>query len=438
MAKVNHEFDNLAKAHNEPLEEDQAPRNADRHTAPRLPLSVCINVEGNKLTAVRFSPEAAAKISKLSGFPDHDLSLEEKRDKLHKLLDYDYSRMIRRGVVKQVTYFNPVASCYFPHMSDVRAGGKRTPRELFADNNEFPKAMAKRGKLRRRSKRERKEERNLPNIFRNRYYLPSPVLTLSSRQKALRTYSGTQGVSNFSPVAAAAIYHRLLPAQGGVTWDMSCGWGGRLLGAIACDKVHKYIGCDPSTETYRALLKMRTELLPMARNRGRNLKVKLYKLGSEMMRSKLEPNSVDLCFTSPPYFAQEEYSQEETQSYKKFPTKEAWLTGFIGATLDNCKYCLKPDGLLAVNIAKVSSHRSLAREFVEYAEGHGWKLIKTMKLTLSSIPGSKKYKNCRECQRLTGKANNTEPVTPTFSSKWRKCSKHKYKYEPILVFRKPQ
>ena len=82
-------------------------------------------------------------------------------------------------------------------------------------------------------------------------------LTISSVRKALRTYSGTQGVSNFSPAAAAAIYHHLLPEQGGVVFDPSCGWGGRLLGAIACDRVHKYIGCDPSTETYKGLLRMR-------------------------------------------------------------------------------------------------------------------------------------------------------------------------------------
>jgi hypothetical protein len=377
---------------------------ADRDTAPTLPIIVCINVEGNKLTAVRVSPEAAAKVSRVKGFPHYDLSPEEKRDKLRKLLDYDYFRLIRRGVVKQMTQFNPLASTYFPHMWAVPAGGKRTPSELFADNNEFPKAMAKRDKLRDRSKQELKEENSLPNIFGD--YLPPSVLTKSSVQKALRTYSGTQGVSNFSPAAAAAIYHRLLPKQGGVTWDMSCGWGGRLLGAIACDKVHKYIGCDPSTETYKGLLKMRAELLPIARNMGRNLKVELHKLGSEMMRPKLKPNSVDLAFSSPPYFAQERYSDESTQSWVKYKTKDEWLTQFVGDTLANCAYCLKPDGLLSVNIADVSSHPTLAQEFVQFAEGHGWKLIKTMKLALSVMPGT------------------------------RRKQKGKYKYEPIFVFRR--
>ena len=362
---------------------------ADRDTAPKPSISVCINVEGNTLTAVRFSPEAAAKISRAKGFPHYNLSPEEKRDKLRKLLDYDFSTVIRNGSIKQVTYFNPLASTYFPHMWDVRAGGKRTPQELH-DGEKLPWAMGKRNKLRKRSKQELQEESGLPDIFG--VYLPSSVLTVSSRQKALRTYSGTQGVSNFSPVAAAAIYHELLPDQGGVTWDMSCGWGGRLLGAIACMKVLKYIGCDPGVETFKGLEQMRDELLPMARNMGRNLDVEIYRLGSETkeMRTKLRPNFADLCFTSPPYFAQERYSDDRTQSWKNYPDQQSWLHAFMGPTLDNCAYCLKPDGILAINVANVSSYKgSLEDDFVVLAKSKGFTRVDTLTLLLSAMPGAK-------------------------------------------------
>jgi hypothetical protein len=375
--------------------------------APRLPISVSINVENGKLSAIRFSPEAAAKISRAKGFPHYVLSREEKKDKLRKLIDYDYSTVIRRGIVKQVTHFNPLASCYFPHMSGVRAGGKRTSAELFADNNDFPKSMGKHNKLRDRSLRELNEERNLPNIFG--HYLPPAVVTPSSVRKALRTYSGTQGVSNFSPVAAAAIYHYLLPIQGGIVFDPSCGWGGRLLGAIACHKVQKYIGCDPSTETFKGLERMRAELVPLARAMGRNLEVKLRKLGSETkkMRAALPKSGVDAIFSSPPYFGQEEYSEEPTQSYIKFSTPDAWLNGFMRLTLDNCAYALKPAGKLAINIAAVSDYPgNLEDDFVALAGSRGWKLVKTLKLALSVMPGTR------------GK------------------QKGKHKYEPIFVFRK--
>jgi hypothetical protein len=356
---------------------------------------------------VRFAPHAAARAWRAKGFPHYSLSSEERVDKLRKLIDYDFSSVIKRNVVKQMTYFNPLASWYFPHMWTVPAGGKRTPAELFADPKLLPEAMKKRGEMRRKSMRELEEEMGLPNIFRD--FLPSATLTRSGVQKALRTYSGTQGVSNFSPVSAAALYCKFLPEEGGVVWDPSCGWGGRLAGAIACGKVHKYIGCDPSTETFKGLLRMRDELLPMARSMGRNLEVELHMLGSQTkeMRAALPRRGVDVIFSSPPYYGQEEYSDEPTQSYIEFPTPDAWLNGFMRMTLDNCAYCLKQDGTLAINIADVSDYPgNLKDDFVSLAEDNGWKLVKTLKLELSVMLGT------------------------------RSKQKGKHKHEPIFVFKR--
>lgn len=436
MVGKNQQFDNVAEHKHERFEKPQAPRTADRDDGPRLPISVCINVEADgKLSAFRFSPEAAAKISRAKGFPHYALSREEKKDKLRKLIDYDHASMVRRGVVKQMTHFNSLPSSYFPHMWSVRAGGKRTPHELFNDSEKLPWAMGKREKLNKRSKQEPTEENDLPDIFG--VYLPPSLLSASSRRKALRTYTGTQAVSQFSPVSAAAIYDHLLPKEGGVVWDPSCGWGGRLAGAIACDRVRKYIGCDPSTETFKGLERMRAELVPLARAMSRNLEVKLYKLGSETkeMRDALPEGGVDAIFSSPPYFGQEEYSDESTQSYIQFPTPDAWLNGFMRLTLDNCAYCLKPDGTLAINIADVSDYPgNLEHDFVVLAESRGWKRVKTLKLALSSMTGNTRYRQCRACQRLTGNKHGLKPVAPSFSGKWKKCGKHKFKYEPIFVF----
>jgi hypothetical protein len=107
-----------------------------------------------------------------------------------------------------------------------------------------------------RSKAEIAEEEQNGQWLRE--YLPESRLTEASLRKVVSNYTGTQGVSQFSPVQAGGIYHKYLPEKGGVTWDMSCGWGGRLAGAIACRKVHTYIGCDPSTQTFQGLEQMRS------------------------------------------------------------------------------------------------------------------------------------------------------------------------------------
>ncbi|HTR27240.1 MAG TPA: DNA methyltransferase [Terriglobales bacterium] len=314
------------------------------------------------------------------GFPDYVLNYPQKAKKLRSLMKYDHSRLIVNGVVKQKgMHALDVAWSHFPHQWSVRCGNRHTPLEVFDDDKLLEKAIYKRltfggFSITGKSK------------FR---------LTAAELRKGLRTYSGTQGVSNFRPTAAAAIYHRYMPDNGGVTWDMSCGWGGRLLGAMACHKVHKYIGCDPSTETWKGLVRMKLDLLPSAMLMGRELDVEIYKLGSETkeMRDKLPEGGVDLCFTSPPYFSRERYSDEETQSWVKYKTPDAWLTGFLGQTLDNCAFCLKPDGCVAINIADVAEYPDLSERLVEYAERKRWKLVETLRYSLSSMMGTKHKHN---------------------------------------------
>ena len=104
----------------------------------------------------------------------------------------------------------------------------------------------------------------------------------------------------------------------------------------------------------------------------------------------LKPDSVDVVFSSPPYFLQERYSDDPTQSWKKYSDQESWLNDFMGATLDNCAYCLKVGGILAVNIANVSSYNgSLEDDFVALAKSKGFKYTEKLALLLSAMPGAK-------------------------------------------------
>ena len=156
-------------------------------------------------------------------------------------------------------------------------------------------------------------------------------------------------------------------------------------------------------------------------------------MGSEDFRPA--PGSVDLVFTSPPYWRNsgiiENYADEATQSHKRFADYESWLEGFLGQTIRNCYVALKPGGILALNVSD-----ELAEAVTDQAVKNGFVHVETLQLRLSGMIGSTKYKNCRECQRLTGEANGTDPVVPTLGGKWKKCPEHKYKREPIFVFRR--
>lgn len=319
----------------------------------------------------------------------YKLTDEEKLQGLHDLRKYvgeHAASLIENDTIAQMTRYNTIASSYHPNMWSVRTGNSLTPQEIFDDPRKLAEAIEHYNRsLHKRNKREQAEDEYGPAYLIETHLAPSGASAATIR-KACSMFKGTQKVSQFSPVAAAALYQEYLPSHG-VTWDMSMGWGGRLLGAVACDRVKTYIGCDPAADTFAGLERMATDikrLLPQ-----RQLEVKPYMLGSETpeMRAVLPCHGVDLCFTSPPYWNREKYSDEETQSCVQYKTKEEWLEAFLGGTLDNCKHTLTPDGHLIVNIAGVPGFRDLPQRFVALAEGRGWNLIRTLQLELSQMPG---------------------------------------------------
>lgn len=299
------------------------------------------------------------------GFPVYSLNRDERQQQLLDLLVADHVTIIdQKRNIKQSMHGLALAWHYQPCAWEVRCGNRMTPLELFKDDALFLKAIEKRTRF-------------------------GHANSDSGMRKMLRSYSSTQSVSNFRPTAAAAIYHRYLPESGGVVWDMSAGFGGRLLGALACDRVDRYVGTDPSTYAMDGLREMAAEVVSMAERFGRRtLEVKLHKVGSEDFLP--ERNSLQLCFSSPPFGpGHEVYSDEASQSFKKFPTQHDWLHGFVGTTLRNCAHGLKRNGILAINIASVAAFPNLAKVFVRFAEDHGWRLVETLQLQLSKMIGLK-------------------------------------------------
>ena len=141
--------------------------------------------------------------------------------------------------------------------------------------------------------------------------------------------------------------------------------------------------------TMDGLCEMRDELLPLMS--GMNVAapvVELHCIGSEDFHPALE--SLSLCFTSTPYGNHERYSDEPTQSFLRFPSNEEWLNGYMRRTLDNCWTGPKHDGVLVVNIAGVPSYPALQEDFVVLALANGWRLVETLQLALSKMPGTGK------------------------------------------------
>ena len=294
------------------------------------------------------------------GFPHYTIREEEKHEHMRKLSKFDHTTIIDGDVIIQTMHALRLAWSYFePHFWNVKCGNsKMSAWENFHDDEKIKKIIRKTLKY----------HQNFGNP-------DGPIRYTKNRfRQLLKMYEG-QAVSNFRPTAAKYIYETY--GGDGVTWDMSCGWGGRLIGALSSKRIKKYIGTEPSTNTFKGLKQLQKDFNYI------DTKVELHKLGSEVF--KPDDESVDLCFTSPPYFDTEKYSDEDTQSYIKFPTEDKWIDGFLFQTIENCYQSLKKNGYLLLNIANTSKGKAIEEGTLRIAKGFGLKHEQTLKLSLSTL-----------------------------------------------------
>jgi len=284
------------------------------------------------------------------GFPYYPTDMETRQKDFDKLMKYDRSNMWNGTDIKQTMHGLGLAWSYFPESFNVKCGNKMTPYEAFIDDEIFLKIIYKRLKM-------------------------GTYISDSGIRKMLKIYSNVQSVSNFRPTAAAAIYDYFGRGTKNFTvWDMSGGWGGRMLGAIISNVKH-YTCTDPSRVAGIGLVELREDF-------GSGTEIDIFNLGSEDYVP--DRNSLDFCFTSPPYFDLEKYSDEPTQSYIKFPEKDEWIEGFLRETFKNCYYGLKSDGAMAINIANIKGNE-IESDMIRVAEECGFKFRTTFRLALSNI-----------------------------------------------------
>jgi len=254
-----------------------------------------------------------------------------------------------------------LAWSYHPHAFKVRCNDMKSPFDVFNDDTIFQNGIRK---------------SLMGNFFAKRSY--EELMSQSPQAKemirgVLRRVTGSQMVSNFRPVTASMLY-KVFTDEGDTVWDMSMGWGGRLLASVKA-KIN-YIGTDPNTQTVKGLKEM------IGTFGDKDTDYLLYTMGSEEYRP--DKNSLDFAFTSPPYFDTEKYSDEKTQSYLKYSSINKWKEKFLRKTIDNCYYGLKQNKFLALNVADVKSYQTFEKDTLQIAKEVGFKFVDQFDLRLSS------------------------------------------------------
>lgn len=291
---------------------------------------------------------------KEKGFPYFSTDENFRNTEYDKFINYDDSNIFKNDILNQTMHGLSLAWSYFPHSFNVKCNNKLTPLEAYNNDEIFKKVIIRRIKM-------------------------GSNMSDNGIRKMIKIFTNVQSVSNFRPTTASAIYKNY---NNKIVWDMSGGFGGRLLGAIKSN-VEKYICTEPSTLSYEGLIKLNNDF--------GNKNYEFYKIGSEDFIPNKE--SLDLCFTSPPYFNTEKYSNEDTQSCNKFQDKENWLNNFLKKTFENCYFGLKNNSHMLINIANVPAYKKLEEDTIKIATETGFILNKTLKYSLSNVSmGVKKEK----------------------------------------------
>jgi len=181
--------------------------------------------------------------------------------------------------------------------------------------------------------------------------------------KALRSALSMRSyiASQFKPESAKVVYNTF---QARRVLDFSAGWGDRLVGFHASN-AESYIGIDPNSKLHEPYQKISHFC-----DTGKEVKL----ICSPAEEADLTGVKVDFVFTSPPYFTLERYSEEDTQSWKRYPKINAWLEGFLFPTLSKCWECLEDGGRILVNIADAYTNgerEEICQPMLRYMESLG-------------------------------------------------------------------
>lgn len=182
--------------------------------------------------------------------------------------------------------------------------------------------------------------------------------------------------SIFRPTVAKWVYSTYCK-PGDSVWDPCSGYGGRLLGAHVAGV--RYIASEADEATVRGNVALGESL-------GADFKI------SNCTAEEFSPPSVDLVFTSPPYFDQEQYSTDDKQSYRRYLTFDSWCEGFVRPLVRKARSSLLGTGHLVLNVSDVRQGRKtipVVQAVTDVALGEGFSLKGSLWMPLARINRSK-------------------------------------------------
>ena len=166
-----------------------------------------------------------------------------------------------------------------------------------------------------------------------------------------KVYSATRECNIFNPAFVSWVLGETV-GSGAKVLDPSSGWGDRLIGALAAG-AKCYHGYDPNPRLQAGYKKIVEEL-----GRKRHKDFRVTEAPFEEADASLRAGGYDIAFTSPPYYAYEEYvapggEGEAAQSIGRYPDYESWAAKMYRPYLANAYRAVRPGGWVVLYIEDI-------------------------------------------------------------------------------------
>ncbi len=290
------------------------------------------------------------------GFPYYRLTAKQMSQEFSRLREKDWRIVFTTKGLHSSNVGVRLANSFQATIWKVRVHRFRSPMDVFLDDKLLRRAI----------------ERSL-SIWPDRFGANAACL-----RGILKTFPDTASVSNYKPMVAKAVMAKY--SQDGPVIDFSAGYGGRLLGALALNK--PYIGIEPNRGQVGGCLRM---IKALRRLQFCLPEAQLLNGVAEDELSRFPSDSTELVFSSPPFFDWEHYSQSNSQSFKRFPAFEQWLSNFLEPVIAESYRLLTKRGHLVLNVT--NGNRLPTMDHVKNAaRSVGFRLLTVHAMVLRKVP----------------------------------------------------
>jgi hypothetical protein len=165
-----------------------------------------------------------------------------------------------------------------------------------------------------------------------------------------KVYGATRECNIFNPAFVCWVLGETV-GPGAKVLDPSSGWGDRLIGALASG-AKSYEGFDPNPRLQAGYEAIVGSLCP--KKDRKNFRV----TEAPFEDADLEADVYDIAFTSPPYYAYEEYvapgqAGQEAQSIGRYPDYDTWARKMYRPYLENAFRAVRPGGWVVLYIEDI-------------------------------------------------------------------------------------